>query len=445
MNDRTAQQIMDIASLRKADATEVYLRASSATSIEVKEQKVDAFERARDVGAGIRLLMGQRAGFAYSTDLSEIGLRKLVDAAIDNAGSAEPDPFAVIPDRPAAPYASVALYDPAIASVSQQEKIDRVMAMEREALAVDPRVKRIRKASATFGEAETVIVNSRGASVSYYGTAVSASIEVVAEEKGEAQAGWEHDVKRFYGKIDIEGVGRRAARKALDLLGACPLESVKAPVILEASVAEEFLSLLAGGFSAENVQKKKSLFIGKLETAVASPLVTIMDNGLLEEGLGTAPCDDELVPMQKKKVVDQGRLALFLYNAYTAKKDRTASTGNGMRGGFKGVPGVGITNLYVEPGNISPEELLSSTSRGLYVTEIMGSHTANPVSGDFSVGATGFWIEKGKKAYPVREITISGNILDLMRNVDAVCSDLRFSGRVGSPTLRIRELSIGGK
>ncbi len=445
MNDRTAQQIMDIASLRKADATEVYLRASSATSIEVKEQKVDAFERARDVGAGIRLLMGQRAGFAYSTDLSEIGLRKLVDAAIDNAGSAEPDPFAVIPDRPAAPYASVALYDPAIASVSQQEKIDRVMAMEREALAVDPRVKRIRKASATFGEAETVIVNSRGASVSYYGTAVSASIEVVAEEKGEAQAGWEHDVKRFYGKIDIEGVGRRAARKALDLLGACPLESVKAPVILEASVAEEFLSLLAGGFSAENVQKKKSLFIGKLETAVASPLVTIMDNGLLDEGLGTAPCDDELVPTRTKKVVDQGRLALFLYNAYTAMKDRTASTGNGMRGGFKGVPGVGITNLYIEPGSISPEELLFSTSRGLFVTEIMGSHTANPVSGDFSVGATGFWIEKGKKSYPVREITIAGNILDLMRNVDAVCSDLRFSGRVGSPTLRIKGLSIGGK
>ncbi len=445
MDERIAQRIMDIAARRRADAAEVYLRSSRATSIEVKEQKVDAFERAQDMGVGIRLLIGRQTGFAYSTDLSDAALQKLVDAAVDNARNAEPDPFAVIPERPSSPYPSVVLYDPSIASLPEQEKIERVMAMEREAFAVDPRVKRIRKAAATFGDAETMIMNSRGAVASYRGTAASASIEVVAEEKGEAQAGWEHDVKRFYAKLDIEGVGKRAAQKALDLLGACSLESVKASVILESSVAEEFLSIMAGGFSAENVQKKKSLFIGKLGTAVASPFVTIMDNGLLEEGLGTAPCDDELVPVQTKKVVDQGRLALFLYNSYAAKKDGTVSTGNGMRGGFRGVPGVGITNLYIEPGTVSPKDLIVSTQRGLLVTEIMGAHTANPISGDFSVGATGFWIEKGKKAYPVREITIAGNILDLMRNVDAVCSDLRFSGRMGSPTLRIKELSISGK
>ncbi len=445
MDERIAQRIIEIALHRTADAAEAYLRSSTATSVEVKEQKVDAFERARDIGAGVRLLIGQQAGFAYSNDLSDAALRRLVENAIDNARNAEPDPSSVIPDKPSGPYPSVSLHDPVLAALPEEERIARVMAMEREAFAVDPRVKRIRKGMATFSEAETVIVNSRGAAVSYRGTAVSASIEVVAEEKGEAQAGWEHEVKRFYGKADIEGVGKRAARKALDLLGACPLESVKAPVILDASVAEEFLSIMAGGFSSENVQKKKSLFVGKLGTAVASPLVTIMDNGLLAEGLGTAPCDDELVPMQTKKVVDQGRLALFLYNSYTAKKDGTLSTGNGMRGGFKGVPGVGITNLYIEPGAISRDALVASTGRGLYVTEIMGAHTANPVSGDFSVGATGFWIENGKKAYPVREITIAGNILDLMRNVDAVCSDLRFTGRMGSPTIRIKELSIGGK
>ncbi len=445
MEDRIAQQIIERAARRKADAAEVYLRSSRSTTVEVKDQKVDAFERSRDSGAGIRLLVGQRAGFSYTTDLGEDALQRLVDAAIENARNAEPDPFVVIPDRPTAPYPSVILHDPEIGALSEEQKIERVMAMEREAFAVDARVKRIRKAQASFAESETVILNSRGAFVSYRGTAASASIEVVAEEKGEAQAGWEHDVKRFYRKLDIEGVGRRAAQKALGLLGACPLASVKAPVILEASVAEEFLSLMAGGFSAENVQKKKSLFIGKLGTAVASPLVTIVDNGLLPEGLGTAPSDDELVPVQSKKVIDQGRLALFLYNAYTAKKDGTVSTGNGMRGGFKGIPGVGITNLYIEPGTVSPKDLVASTSRGLYVTEIMGAHTANPISGDFSVGATGFWIESGRKAYPVREITIAGNIIDLMKNVDVVCSDLKFSGRTGSPTIRIKELSIGGK
>ena len=178
---------------------------------------------------------------------------------------------------------------------------------------------------------------------------------------------------------------------------------------------------------------------------VASPLITIVDNGLLDEGLGTAPVDDELTPMRKKTVIDQGRLALFLYNTYAARKDGVESTGNGMRGGFKGVPGVGVTNLSIQPGTLSPEDLISQTSRGLFVNEIMGAHTANPVSGDFSVGATGFWIENGRKAFPVREITIAGNIIELMKQVDAVANDLRFFGRIGSPTLRIRELSIAGK
>jgi PmbA protein len=216
-------------------------------------------------------------------------------------------------------------------------------------------------------------------------------------------------------------------------------------VILDALVAEEFLAIMASGFSAENVQKKKSLFIGKLGQEVISPLITVYDDGLLEGGLGTAPSDDECVPTKKKTIIDKGRLSLFLYNTYSANKDGTLSTGNGMRGGFKGVPMVGVTNLYVDPGPYPLNELISATGKGLYVTEVMGIHTANPISGDFSVGATGFWIENGIKAYPVREVTIAGNIIDLMSNIDAVGSDLRFTGRINCPSLRVRELSIGGK
>ncbi len=319
------------------------------------------------------------------------------------------------------------------------------MAMEREAFKLDKRIKRIRKATASFSDAETLIMNSLGAEVFYKSTACSSSIEVVAEDKGESQAGSEFDVNRFYRKLEIEEVGRKAAQRALDLLGAKHMASVKAPVVLEATVAQEFLSMMASGFSAEGIQKKRSLFIGMLGKEVAAPVITVLDNGLLEGGLGTAPCDDETVPMQKKTIIDRGRLALFLYNTYTANKDKTLSTGNGMRGGFKGMPGVGLTNLYIEPGKESLSGLISSIDNGLFVTEVMGMHTANPISGDFSVGATGFWIEKGKKAYPVREITIAGNILDLMKHVDAVGGDLRFSGRIGSPSLRIKELSIGGK
>jgi len=413
--------------------------------VEVKEQAVDAFDRARDIGAGLRVLVQGRLGFAFTTDLSDGSLRTLAQAAAANAQHTAPDEHHSIPGRPAAPYQSVLIFDPELISLSEKEKIERVMAMEREAFAVDPRVKRIRKASASFADSETLIMNTRGAEVSYRSTACSSSIEVVAEDKGESQAGSEFDVSRFYRKLEVEEVGRRAAQRALDLLGAKHIDSTRAPVVLEATVAQEFLSLMASGFSAESVQKKRSLFIGKLGQAIASEAVTILDDGLREGGLGTAPSDDEAVPMLKKTIVDRGRLALFLYNTYTANKDKTVSTGNGMRGGFKGIPGVGVTNLYIEPGKDPLQDLIASLDRGLFVTEVMGMHTANAISGDFSVGATGFWVEKGRKAYPVREITIAGNILDLMKHVDAAGSDLRFSGRIGSPSLRIQEISIGGK
>jgi PmbA protein len=440
-----AEKILSHATTLKADSADVFLRSFNATSVEVKDQKVDAFERAKDIGAGLRVLKSGRLGFAFTTDLSDAALKVLALAAVTNAQNTAPDPYQSTPAKHQTPYSSVAIHDLELVRLTEKEKIDRVMAMEREAFSVDPRIKRIRKAQASFSESETVILNTNGSEVAYQSTACSSSIEVVAEEKGESQAGSEFDVSRFYRKLLIEEVGQRAAQRALDLLGAKHIDSIKAPVVLEATVAQEFLSMLASGFSAESVQKKRSLFIGKLDTAVVSPMITVLDDGLLEGGLGTAPSDDETVPMKKKTIIEQGRLAMFLYNTYTANKDKTASTGNGMRGGFKGLPGVGVTNLYIEPGKSTLQELLAAAGKGLYITEVMGMHTANPISGDFSVGATGFWIEKGEKAYPVREITIAGNILDLMKNVAVVGSDIRFSGRIGSPSLLIKELSVGGK
>jgi PmbA protein len=444
MDRQIAEKIVTLAKRLNADGAEVFVRSFTATSVEVKDQHVDAFERSRDIGAGLRVVARGRQGFAFTTDLSLGALKTLAESAIANAENTEPDPSVSIPQR-AAVHQSVRIHDPDIVRLSETEKIARVMAMEREAFAVDPRIKRIRKASAGFSEGETLIFNSFGAESWYRSTACSSSIEVVAEEKGESQAGSDFDVSRFYRKLEIEEVGRRAARRAIDLLGARRIESVKAPVVLEATVAQEFLSMMASSFSAESVQKKRSLFIGKLDTQVASPVVTLYDDGLMDGGIGTAPTDDECVPTRTKTMIDKGRLTGYLYNTYAANKDKTQSTGNGMRGGFKGIPGVGITNLYLEPGECSLEGLINQAGRGLFVTEVMGMHTANPISGDFSVGATGFWIEQGVKAYPVREVTIAGNILELMKKIDIVGRDLRFSGRIGSPSLLIKELSIAGK
>ena len=260
MNKNIAEKILSFASFLKADEAEVFLRAYTSTSIEVKDQKVDAFDRAKDIGAGLRVLVGAHMGFAFTTDLSEGALRTLAQSAIANAKSAEADPFHAIPGKPSNAYRSSAIYDPELVALSEREKIDRVLAMEREAFAVDPRIKRIRKAAAGFSDAETLIMNTRGAEVSYQSTACSSSIEVVAEEKGESQAGSEFDVSRFYRRLLIEEVGRKAAQRALDLLGAKHVESARAPVVLEAGVAQEFLSLLASGFSAEKLTSTSGRF-----------------------------------------------------------------------------------------------------------------------------------------------------------------------------------------
>lgn len=445
MDTAIARKILALSADLKVDAAEVFLRSSSATSVEVKDQAVDALDRAHDRGAGLRIIANGRPGFAFTTDFSEGSLDLLARTAVTNAKFTEPDPHVVLPSKSGHPYPTVAIYDPNIPNMSQREQIDRVMALEREAFAADRRIKRIRKASANLAAAETLIMNSYGSVVSYASTACSASIEVVAEDKGEAQSGSDYDVKRFYHKLRIEETGRRAAQRALDLLGARSISSVKAPVVLEAEVAQKFLSIMASGFSSENVQKKRSLFAGRLDQQVAASIITIRDDGLLHGGLGTTPADDETVPMKRKTVVAEGRLVLFLHNAHTAAKDKTVSTGNGIRGGFKGIPGVGVTNLYIEPGECSLDSLIEQAGSGLLVTEVMGMHTANPISGDFSVGVTGRWIEKGVKAYPVREIAIAGNILDIMKNVEAVGCDLRFSGRIGSPSLLLKEISISGK
>jgi PmbA protein len=268
MDKQIAEKIIALTRNLGADASEVYLRSYTSTTIEIKEQKVDAFDQARDRGAGLRVVIAGRLGFAFTTDLSGSGITSMAEAAVTNARNTEPDLFIEIPEKPTTPYQTVSVHDPNIVNLTEREKIDRVMAMERETFAVDPRIKRIRKAAAGFSEAETTILNSHGAVISYRSTACSSSVEAVAEEKGESQAGSDFDVSRFYHELEIEEVGRRAARRALDLLGAKSIDSTRAPVVLDTTVAQEFLSMLAGGFSAESVQKKRSLFMGKLDAVV---------------------------------------------------------------------------------------------------------------------------------------------------------------------------------
>jgi PmbA protein len=270
----------------------------------------------------------------------------------------------------------------------------------------------------------------------------------IAEEGSESQLGWDYQGSRFLKDVSFEEVGRTAARRAAQLLGARKITSIKGFVLLDNSVSTEFLGILSSALSSESVQKKKSMLAGKKGDVVISDRLNIMDSGLLDGKLGSKPVDDEGVPTSHKILIGKGILNGYLYNTYTAKKDGIASTGNAVRGGFTGLPTVGPTNLYIEPTSAEYtkrfENLVKNINKGLYVIETMGMHTANPISGEFSVGASGLWIEDGEIKHPVKEAVISGNILDLFKKVVMVGDDLRFYGNIGASSLLIEEIDISG-
>jgi PmbA protein len=421
-----------------AGLAEVYQKASRLLSVEAKDRRVDAVETAVTFGYGLRVIKDGRLGFSYSNDKGD--MERVVQDALQSAGFTERDEFLDLPGpgRPQAPK----VFDAEIAEMKEEEAVERALLVEREALAEDARVKKIRKASASFAANDTLIVNSRGVSSGYASTFCSAHLMAAVEEGGDSQMGWEYQGGRFLSDVDFGMVGRSAARRALDMLGARKMTARKTHVVLDSLVATEFLSVLVAMLSSENVQKGKSLLKGRVGQEVLSGLLDIIDDGLLPGGPGTRHVDDEGVPTRRNVLVKNGVLRGFMYNTSTAGRDGAASTGNAVRASFSSVPGVGPMNLFIDAadavqGRPGTQEMFGSVDSGLYVTEAMGIHTANPISGEFSIGVSGLWFDKGQRRFPVKEAVLSGNMLDFFGKVRAVAGDLRFLGGIGSPSLLV--------
>ncbi|BBA70554.1 TldD/PmbA family protein [Geobacter sulfurreducens] len=437
--------VQDILANRSLDGWEITAASSRILSIEVKEQKVDTFKCSAPLGVSVRVLKNGGMGFSFSTSMAPEDLARMVDNALVGAESQTPDADHGFPDPPAV-YPDVAgLFDDGLAAVAEEAKIAVALDLERLTLAADPRVRKVRKA--TYGDSmvETMVVNSRGVSCRYRGTSVSASVTAVAEENGQSQMGWDFDFSSRFDGISVERIVAGAVAKATGLLGAATVPTMRCPAVLDTYVATEILEVLVPAFLAENVQKGKSLLAGKRGEMIVAPLLTIRDDGTLPGGMGTAPFDAEGVPKRNTVLVENGRLAGYLYDTLRARKEGVASTGNAIRSGIKSPPHMGVSNLFIENGTEAPEALLAGIARGVLLTEVMGMHTANTISGDFSVGAAGFLVEDGRVVRPVKGIAIAGNILELFRGVEAVGNDLRFYGTVGAPSLRIAALDVSGE
>ncbi|RJQ49879.1 MAG: TldD/PmbA family protein [Nitrospiraceae bacterium] len=434
------EDIIKKALQKGCDAAEIYMKHARGISVEAKSGEVEALEASKDFGISIKVIKRHRLGFAFTTNQQEI--EKTIEDAVNNAEWTIEDKYVDIPDNAA--WNEVLIFDKNIKHIKEDDMIKQALLLEKSALAFDKRIRQVRKAQVSAGSASTTIANSKGIHVNYESTYYSAHVTTLAQDdNGDSQMGWDFAGSRRMSDIDVTSIGKTSSQRAVELLGSRKITSVKVPVILSPSVAIDFLEILSSSLSAEAVQKNRSFLMEKTGKTVMSPVIDIIDDGSMPWGTGTKPTDDEGVPMIKKDVISKGVLNGYFHNTYTAKKAGGQSTGNAIRGSFKSLPGVGVTNIYIKASGKGYEnELLKSLSKGIVIFSAMGVHTANPVSGDFSIGISGLWIENGEVQYPFKEAVLSGNILEMFKKVEMTGNDLRFYGNTGSPSILIGDMDI---
>lgn len=438
-----AQSTLEMAVGQGADEAEVFLLDDEYLKIEVAKSKVENLQLAKERGLGLRVLRGKKLGFAYSSDLSPEALSRVVEKSIHNAGFGEVDQNWILP-RPAATYPTPKIDDQTTFTVALEDKISLAQRIEEAARGVDSRITITERAAYFDSHYAVHIFNTAGIAAAYQGSYCGAYASMVAQEKGARQTGFHQQIALSFADLDPENIGRKAGEKTIRLLGAKSIPSGRLPIILEPYTAAQLIGVLQPVFSGEAALKEKSFWHDKLGEQVTNPLLTFIDDGTMEGRLGSSPFDGEGVPTSRTVLLKDGILQGFLHNSYTARKTGAQLTGNGVRGSYKGTPEVGTTNFYLQQGTTPETELYRDTTKGLLVTGLMGLHTANPISGDFSLGATGLLIENGQLTKPVKGIVIAGNMQDLLQNIEAVGNDLTFFGGRGSPSLRISAVSISG-
>jgi PmbA protein len=415
-------------------------------SASVRMRQVESLKKAGSRGAGIRVLVGRHTGASYTSDLSRDGLEQMVRAALELAKITTEDPHAGLPDAGDLGKfgGDLRLYDDAISNMETEWKIEQARLAEEAALSADPRIQNSEGASFDSYLGNRVFANSRGFVGSYRTSSCGLSVAPVAKQNGSMERDYWHSGSRAAAGLESpEQVGRRAAERALRRLNPRKLATQKAPVIFEPRTARSILGDLFEAVNGGAIYRHASYLVGKLGEKIAAESLTVVDDATMPGLFGSSPFDDEGVAGRRTVVVDRGVLKSYLLNSYAARKLALKTTGNASRG-ITGNAGVGPGNFYIQAGDVAPERIMAGIRRGLYVTELIGANH-NAVTGDYSSGAAGLWIENGELAYPVSEITIAGNFKQMLMDVEQIGSDLEFRGSLAAPTIVIREMTISGQ
>jgi PmbA protein len=444
----TARTAVSLARRAGAEQCDAIVSTYTEANVTIRLGELEKLIEAGSMSLGLRVISGGRTAVCSTSDLSPAALERFAAETVDLASISEPDEFAGLPEPELLSTLTSAdglsLYDERIESMGTDEKILLARACESAAFALDPRINNSDGASLSTRIGQVALANSHGFAGSYPATSISLVVEAIADDAdGKKRNGyWYSSARSLHRLADAEEVGRIAARRTLDQLGAVKVPTRQVPVVFEPRMTIALMGDLAGAMSGSALYRGATFLASRRGDRIGSPLVSITDDPTRPGGMGSRPFDGEGVTARRNPLINAGAFSQFLFDCYSARKTQNASTGSAQRG-IESLPMPGPTALVFEAGTTSPEAILSGVSEGLYLTTLMGNGF-NPATGDYSRGAGGFWIENGKIAYPVTEVNISGQMEAMLTGVDAVGNDLEWLGASAAPTIRIREMTVSG-
>jgi PmbA protein len=455
-----ARRAVEAALSAGASDAEGYLVEDRGREVRAHGGEVESIGATAKRGIGVRAWLGSRVGYAYGTDLSETGIAALGGRAAEMARAADEDEFAAPPPLPVrlshhmggkgAPERPVELRlsDPSLGEWSSGEVAELALAVERAALEADGRVAGVEHAVYADSAERVAIASSTGIAGEFERSSCYAYVQALAEGDGARETGLGFSLGRGPAALDPVAIGKEGAERAVATIGARKPDSRSCPVLLDPPVAASFVAIAGRALGAGAVQRGRSPFADRLGTEIASPAFVLHDDGLDPDGAASSPFDGEGVERRRTPLIEGGVLRSYLYDTYTATRGGAASTGNAGRSGYRSQPSVEASNLVVAPGAHSLEALLAEAGDGVFVTDVAGLHSGvNPVSGAFSVGASGAAIRDGELAEPLREFTIAGELVSMLAAVRACGASPRwvpFGGSVSTPPLLVERMAIAG-
>jgi len=446
-----ATDIVKMAIKAGASDAEAVIREGDEFSVNVRMGQVETLKESGSRAIGMRVFQGKRTASASTSDFTPDGIRQLVDGAMALAQVTEEDPFAGLAETEefGAIKDDLNLYYEDVYSLPASQRIEWARRAEEAAMAADKRITNSDGGSFDAATGIKVLANSRGFVGSYRSSYAGVSaVPLAVDTNGQMQRdGWWSSARCFAQLESPEAVGAEAARRTVRRLGARRVPTQRVPIVFAPEVARSLIGSVFDAASGDAIWRHASFLAGKLGEQIGATTLNIIDDNIMllptgVGGFGTSPFDGEGLPSRRTIVVENGILRNYMLNTYAARKLGMKSTHNATRG-LAGAPGIGCGNLYLEPGTQTPEEIIGGVSAGLFVTSLMGFGT-NIVTGDYSRGAAGLWIENGQLTHAVEEITIAGNLGEMLSNVTAIGNDLVFRGSVASPTLRIDGMTIAG-